>query len=592
MGEAEDKKFARLCRAADESYEVLDYSRRVFKQNVKLMVGQHFAEDGSDAPVPDNKFALLESVLKPLLAGQKPSVEVTTQDPDRRLQRTAKAFEAAFPIRLDQVRYEEMQDGCLSSSLFSPFGICEVGRRVDKVVKDEDGEPVTYTDPTVEETLFEDFVYDAQAKRYGDAQFAGSCTDANLEAFLDHNTDIKPEIRDKIVAENQRDGGVVDEGRTSDISGQPSRHTTRYIETFRVWKIWCRDAGEIKLVYAPGALRNGILLKTLPYTAREEGPYHFLHYHDVPGQILKLSPAAVLRDAFEAINLGWNKAIAQAEDQKSVYGFRDPDVANLIRTLADGHTFQSQSPNEFARIDLGGAHQSNVGIAQVFSNVFEQSGYPLGLLGGLSHQSPTATQDAILQGNAGKLIQNMAYRKHRFDQGIVEQMAADMWDDERFAPEGLRHYPRGGIRAMVDLDFAPEQRYGEFPKYKIAVLPYSTMVLSPQQKWAQAIQFIQTTLLPAAGLMAQQGNYINWTEIISGYAKANGISHEMGKAIIMGMRDSTMLQAGGGSNAPTERNYRRISESSGNNPQARAMEQASMLMSGANGNQGGGQGAY
>lgn len=585
MAKSEDKMIQDLTRAACDDRSVMDFAQQKYKENVKLMVGQHYSDEGSENPVPDNRFALLPTVLVPWLAGQKPAVEVTTMDPG--LQQTAAAFELAFEPRLDQVRYESMARSCLVSSLFSPFGICKVGRKHKKTVDTDDGE-IKVTEPYANEVLFEDFVYDTQARRWQDVQYAADRIEVQFDKFMDENPDIKPEVRDKLAARQKNATGVTDgEHRVSEISSGTGRHRGQYIDTIPIWMFWCRESERIKLI---DDLHGGVLIKSMPYKGPMDGPYHFLSYHDVPGQIMPLSPAAILRDAFEGINLGWNKAIAQAEIQKSVYGFRDETVANIVRNLEDGHTFNSQTPQEFQRVDIGGAHQSNVGIAQFMSNVFDNQGYPLNLLGGLGAQSPTATQDAILQGNAGKLIAQMAHRKLTFDQSICEHLAEDMWDDEMFDPE-LEYTPPGAKRSRFKRSFAPETRVGKFPKYKIRVVPFSTMSLSPRERWGQIMQFVQTTIMPALPTMAQQGIYINWPDLISGWAKANGLSYEMDRALIIAQR-----QQASGDGAPTKapvttRNYERSSGGGGGNPQQHAMQMANMMISSNQGG-GGGQGGY
>ena len=581
MGEAEKKQHDNLLRAARDDGDVLDFAQKRYKEAVQLMVGQHYSRNGSPNPVPDNKLALLQIVLHPILAGQKPAVDVTTTE--RGLEPTAFGFKLAFPELLDDVDYEEMSRACLASSLLSPFATCEVGRELVKTVETDDGDKVKVTHLFAKEVQFEDFRFDTQAKRWSDTQYQASREDVQFEKFMDENTDLDDETRDALSAAQKGSEGDDGESRVSDIGRGKTAHRGQYLETMTIWKFWCRDSGTIKLF---NDLNDGIFIKDLPYTGPKNGPYHRLHYHDVPGQTIPLSPAAILRDVIEAINMGWNKAFAQAEAQKSVYGFRDAELATLIQNLADGGTYQSHQP-EIIRTDIGGPHQSNIGIAQIANNIFEQSGYPLSLLGGLGAGSPTATQDAILQGNAGRLIAQMAYRKYAFDQSICEHLASEIWDDEMFDPD-LEYRPPGYRGSPFKISFAPEARMGKFPKYKIRVVPFSSAVHSPEEQWENFKRLIMEVIIPGGPMMAQQGIQVDWAKFIRGYAESKGFDAPVRDAILF---SATRPQPDGdapGKPAATTRKYERISKSSGQNPQARAMDMANMLM--APKNQGGQQG--
>ena len=191
MGEAEKAVIEDLLRADDDDQSALEFACRKFKENVQLLVGQHYSEDGSPNPMPDNKLALLSTTLSPVLAGKDPQVEVTTMD--RGLMRTAVSMQQAFPERLGEVHYAEMSKGCLASSLLSPFAICEVGREYTKTVSDGDDD-VHVTKAFVREVLFDDFGYDAQAKRWCDVQYARSRIDVLYDRFMDEHADIKKDI--------------------------------------------------------------------------------------------------------------------------------------------------------------------------------------------------------------------------------------------------------------------------------------------------------------------------------------------------------------------------------------------------------------
>lgn len=580
--DADEKHFDELLQAARDDQQVLEFSCARYRENVQLLCGQHYSTDGSDYPVPINKFALLESVLTPLLAGQDPAFDVTTTD--RALRSVALSGKLAFPHMLHQLRYADMARRVFVSSLFAPMGIAKVGRRLIRTVEIE-GLDFKDTRMFADEVLWENFLFDTQAPVWHEVQYAADRVHVLFDRFMDeHGKHMKPLVRDKLAARSRRESAE-DDGigaQVSEISRRSSSHRGQYLKTLPIWLFWCRDTNTVKV---GSGLSDSLLLFEDDYAGPVDGPYHFLFYHYVPGQILGLSPAAVLRDMTEAINMSANKAIRQAELQKTVYEFRDSATAETVRRLPDGHTYSSTTPGAFAPVRIGGPDQANIGMVQFGEQVFDGLGYPLSLLGGVAAQSPTATQDSILQGNAGKLIQQMAHCIHRFHESCGHHLWQLMWEDEMFDPE-LVYVPPGAHSTRFSMSFAPEQRRGAPDRYAVKVIPYSMMVLSPRERWGQAMQFVQQIVIPALPYMGQQGVQVDWAKLIRGYAQAYGFDAEMQEALIYSAQRE-MSAAGEARQSPvTTRVNERVNRGSGNNAQKRAQDMAQMLMSGGNGNAG------
>lgn len=583
-----DKRIRSLLVAADEDRKQLQFYRDKFHENIKILVGRHYSDDGSEQPVPINKFALMLDVLTPMLAGKTPAAYVTTKSKAHK--QTALAMQLAFPKRLKQVNYRDAARQVFAASIFSPMGIAKVGREFVRTETDEDGTEFNVTRPYVYPITIDDFVFDMDAKRWCDVQYAGDRCDVDYDEFMEAGG-FEPGVEDYLeAAKNRYDHPDDERGRVAEISRGNQKKREQYRDTMSVWYIWCRHDNTVKVF---DRLRDGRLLKTIEFEGPEDGPYHFLSYTDVPGQILGLAPAAKLRDVVEAINMAWNKAVDGADRQKTLYEFRDAATASLARTLPDGHTYHSNVPNNVQAVRFGGAEQTNIGMAMTADNVFDQLGYPLSLLGGMGAGSPTATQDSILQGNATRSIGQMANRVQEFHASVFEHLGNDMWDDHLFDPDMT--YTPTGSRLVFTVSFAPDKRWGEFGDYDIQIVPYSMSESTPAERWRGIAQFMQTFVMNAMPYMQQQGISVNWWEFIIGYAKANGWENEVIDFMIhtqrkqMGVSDEDARKP-----ATTTRVNERVNRSTAN-PRSQGMELAKMLMGGnmaAPGGNGQSGGAY
>lgn len=583
MAQNDKKRDEALLQAAADDRDCLKFACDQFADHINSLVGTHFRKNGSENPVPNNKFAVLLNTLMPLLAGKNPQVGVTTKK--QALYSVSMAFENAFPQRLDQLDYENSTRRQTASAVFAPMGISKIGReyiRTEMV----DGIPMRVTEPYDREVLLEDFVYDTQAKTWRDVQYAADRTEVDFERFMDtYEGEMTPDARDSFAAKgrDRHSSSRDDGGRVAEVSRSDGTYRGQYRKTLPIWSFWCRDEERIKIF---DAIRDGTRLIDIPYQGPVEGPYHFLNFTDVPGEILGLAPAAILRDIVDALNLSLNKAIKQAEIQKTLYGFRDAETADLVRTQPDGYTFNSQTPEVFQTVRVGGADQANVGMAVTAGHVLDEM-FPLTLLGGFGASSPTATQDSILQGNAGRAVAYMAYRVHTFQRSKLRHIAEDMWADQLYDPDIT--YTPPGSRLVFKLSFAPEVRYGSFPEYDIDLVPFSMVATSPNERWNEIVQFVQAVVIPAAPFMAQQGDYINWKEYINGWAKAKGYEAEFQRFIIHGDRQA-MMKPSGGRPTPMQSSSARGNHAAQGRPQA--TEQLAQMLIGGQKSNGTREGSY
>jgi hypothetical protein len=216
---------------------------------------------------------------------------------------------------------------------------------------------------------------------------------------------------------------------------------------------------------------------------------------------------------------------ASAYKEVPVYEPTGAEDAKRLKNAKYGDWTMVQDLTRVGLFRSGEVPQSILGTAMnVHDQWNEQAGNPRALAG-LGPQSPTATQDQIIQQQVSQRIAKMQYRVVKFTQEICEALLEMVWDDAFEVVPNEMEYEDTGVslpanlpRSMGGAAWTPGDREGDKTDYALSVRPYSMVYQSPQERMAKLEarvgRFME--LLPA--LQAAGGN-IDVQELANTYAE-------------------------------------------------------------------------
>jgi hypothetical protein len=548
----------RLEESVLQSRRRLQPLRKNRRDRLRQYVGHRWMDDAASERVPVNMIELMINVYLSLLAGRRPAVLTTT--PTTKLKPAAASLELGINQLLGEIDFERTSRMCVLNALVGQ-GVCKVGRAFTGQTVEWEGFRHDVAQPFADPVDFDDWVQDMNASRYEQISFAGDRYRLPLEMVVENrHYDSTARAKLKTTAEDEtwREG----EDEFAEIGrGQGEREEFR--ETVALWDLWLPLDGVI--ITVPNGGEWDPPLRVAPYEGPESGPYHLLGFAEVPQHGVYLDPLSpCLQDLHDIVNLLYRKLGRQAERQKTVYGYNDEADTTRIKDAADGEAVLVSSPQSGQEMSLGGINRENLAFAVHVKDLFGYLAGNLDLLGGLGAQSPTATQDELLQANASRRLSSMQSRTTGFTTAVVRSLAWYLWEDQFFRARGTKR----AHNREYEVEFSPEQREGDYLDYNFTIEPYSMTEKTPGQRLQIVEHLFQNYLIPFAPQIAEVGGAVDWRGFLELYAKLNNMN-ELND--IMTFRSPPDLDLnprqreqggnGGGMPAQTKRTYERVNRS-------------------------------
>jgi hypothetical protein len=319
-------------------------------------------------------------------------------------------------------------------------------------------------------------------------------------------------------------------------------------------------------------------LREQPWIGPPCGPYHILGLGSVPGNAMPKGPILDLIDLHEITNHVYRKIIRQAERQKSlllVAGGNEED-AQRIRDAADGDIIPVNRLEDATPADFGGPNNLNTVMAETFDQKFSRMAGNLDLLGGLSPQSKTATQDKMLNEGASRTVQDMQERTTEFVSRVLRALCWYWWEHPqkevtvKYSVRGMEEivvprtvYPRQQDMGVLIPPGPPNRLYRNepFEELDLRVDPYSLQYKTPQERMNEINQLVTQIIIPMAPLLQEAGVAFDVTEWLKKMARLLDIPDLTDLITIQEPPDTqTRLPEEGPSKpAQTRRTYERIS---------------------------------
>ncbi len=532
-----DRQKNRLHNSLEWSRRQLSSFRKTRMFAIKQYVGRHYSNNGAARNVPINLLEQTVSIFVRQLVARNPKARVHVESNE------LKPFAVSFKLALDHlIREIELEDDLWSAVVDALFlvGIVRSGLSFSQTLEIR-GTLHDVGQPFADVVSFDNFLVDMTASRWEDAQYIGD----RFKIPLDMAKQLFPEHAELLKATgNQRiNNDGYDEGR--DIMTD-TRHNedVEYEPRIELTNIYLPATNT--LLVMSEHIRQLPILREVFWTGVEKGPYHRLEFSKVPQGLLPLSPIANLIDMHEAVNEMIRKMVRQAERQKTITTVQSGDAEDGERVTRsnDGTAVALENPAAAQELSFGGIDQKNFAFAIFLMDRFSRQAGNLDALGGLSPQSETLGQDAILNKNASSKIDAMEYNVNRFVKEILKSLGFFLFHDPLIdLPLTKRS---GGIE--IPSRFSQFQMEGDFYDYNVDIEPLSMRPKSSQQQLAALLQIVQTVVFPGLPFLQQEGKTFDFSGLLEDISELGDIP-QLRELII----DSTGEFLGGGVHQVGER---------------------------------------
>lgn len=494
----DENRFKSLQAAIDPSVKQLEPFRQELKEFLDSYTGPHYGQkNGPERPI--NMLQLSVESLLQQLSSRAPQVLCTTHNPS--LKSSAIELELAMNQALKKMKFEQEHRLWVLSAIFM-VGVMEVGLNV--VDRPEvDGEPLPITDVFVETIMFDDFVFDTNAKKWGsrNASFWGHKYLMPL-SLAKKNPEFGEEARKNLKA-------ITKNGRkddTASLSKQGDSNGEVFSEMCEIWQIFVPEENEVVTFAVDG---GEVPLKTIKWKGPKHGPYHMFGFNPVLNNIMPLSPVANWVDLDDLENKLYTKLGKQAARQKTI-GITDlqgvPDGQNIIKTN-DGDVIAVGNPNAFKEASFGGVNQQTLGFAL---NVKSMADFVMGNLSaqmGLGASASTLGQEQMIKQAANVRIGSMQGVLLSATQGVLQDIAFYLHHHPTIEFEMTREISGTDMKLPIkwprrDDGFGNEMdvRKGTIEEYGINIEPYSMTEVSPGQRAQLLRQIWREDIVPAVQL--------------------------------------------------------------------------------------------
>src|SRR5439155_1288975 len=148
-----------------------------------------------------------------------------------------------------------------------------------------------------------------------------------------------------------------------------------------------------------------------------DGPYHVLALGRVSGNLIPKGPGMDLIPIQKALNRCYRKLIEDTDRWKSILptpSGNTEDVTALTEARNGTAVKYDGRREDLQELQFGGPGNGVLQMAMHLKSLFDFLSGNMSLIGGLSAQSRTATQDKMLNENSGRMVGDMQDTMTRF----------------------------------------------------------------------------------------------------------------------------------------------------------------------------------
>jgi hypothetical protein len=467
--------------------------------------------------VPLNLLSLYVSVVGRNLIAKNPRVMLSTFE--RKQKATVAAMMDWCNREIERMRLAETLQRIVLDGLFS-IGIAKVA-----LASPSDSAAFAWNlragEPFIKRVDLDDFVYDVHSRAFEEWGYVGHRYRVPL-AVVKEDKHFSRGRKDLTASNDQLYNAEGDERISVLGRGVYASYTEEYEDYVDLWEIYLPrhrlvvTLADSDLGGPAEVMHNGSQpepLRVQGWLGPDSGPYKTLGYGVVPGNAMPKGPIQDLMDNHEACNNIMRKLVAASMRIKElllVAGGAMED-GSRVQTANDGEILRVDNPERMAQVVMGGnAVQQLEQVTTFLRDLFSWQAGNLDIMGGLSPQSKTAHQDAMLNENSSRQMADMQDRTVTFTSDVIKSWLWYEWNHPHKVHTG-EYSPQGSPDVAVKREIhpagarAPLRREGRFEDLGIRVDPYSLQHNTPQTRLASMMQLLTQLYLPMAPIAQQQG---------------------------------------------------------------------------------------
>jgi hypothetical protein len=579
-GEFSEESLLRLSEAFQHSRWAMEPFRKKRVEAIKQFVGSNYSDNGSDRPVPLNLLQMATLIYRRQIAANMPQVLCTARY--KSCQPKAENLSIALNTQLKDMDFEHVQNRWVTEAMFG-FGVVKVALST----RGGGAEPVEAGEPYAESVDLDDFVIDMTARKWETAQFMGD----RYLLTRDEAKKLGYSVDESLWLDYvQRTNETGEERAKSVEANNVGNYAAKtFLDVREFWDIWLPSESKIVTILADesGTIDGGTVVKVRTWTGAESGPYHLLSFTDVPGNIMPLSPVALLYDMHDLANTLFRKLSSQAVRQKgvTVVGPGGEEDAGTIRDSVDGDIIRSNDPTATKEVRFGGVDANTLAFLIQTKGLYSWLGGNIDTLGGLATASDTVGQERIIKQASSMLIADMQGRTASAVRKVIEAVATFLLEDPDFYRDIEKPIIEGGdftVKTSVGYeDFADENLLD----YAIEIAPYSMQSRTPAERLATITQAWSQYVLPLAPALAPMGmvpDVDHFLTLLAQYSNTPEIAELIKQVSPAEMQVAPPPPGGtGGAGAkapgpPSSRSY--VRSDRGNSPDQEATQAAAQIM--------------
>ncbi len=514
----DEKDRTRLWRAVQHSRRELEPFRKKRSDLIRQYVGSEYPKNNGveSLRVPANLIELMMTIYITYLAANAPRVLVTT------IIKQLKILAADFGVRLNELVQEIKLAPTLQAVVQDALlrmGIVDVYQHPEGVVEYM-GEFHDVMQPHVDRIDLDDWVHDVSAKTYEQVAFAGHRYRLPLDVVRESGLFDKKAV-DELTPKSKYQTNEGGDERIERLARQSSSTSDvdEYRDYIELYDIWL-PIDDLSCTFDAD---NGKKLAVVDYDGPEGGRYKLLTFHEVPNNIMPLSPVGLRKDMHDLANNVWRKLDMSARDQKDLLLYAGGSEKDVERILAAGHqqSVKVDHINNIKEMSFNGPNQILMALSIMVSNTFKEHAGNLDALGGIGPLGDTATESSLLSASASKRVAHMQQRVTGFTKDVLQTLAWYEWTEPLREKMLTRTVP--GTTFTFQRLWSPETREGDFIQYDIDIEPFSMQPQSPAQKSQALLQLMTQVIIPLGEMLRQQGQQPNIKEMLKIFGKYNNL---------------------------------------------------------------------
>lgn len=561
----------KLCDAIRASRKVLEPFRVSKREAVRKYAGDQWSTETAQVPRPVNFLSLYLQIMSKSLIASDPRASLGTFNKQYRA--TVSAEEDWINPELKRMKFADTLERAGIDALYG-FSVIKVSL-VTPALSEKGGWEQQVGQPGAWCIDLDDWAMDPHARDLRELAWCGHRSRILTDSLKDSK--LYEAAKRKKVLPNQDRQYNSDAGdeRISMLGRQyvAGEWITEAYDFTDIWEIYLPmeklivtmlsdDGGSPELMEMKG---ENVAFDVKPWVGPYCGPYHYLNLMPpVSGNSMPKGPIQDLIDMDEHLNGIMTKLIRQAARQKeilAVSGAADGD-ARRVTEAADGEVIRCDNPDKMKPMGFGGPAPNNHNFMMGLWEMLNKMGGNIELMGGLSEQSKTATQDKMLNANASSSMKWMQQAMVKFTSEVFDSL---LWFHHHHPVNRMKSYREiPGLSAPIERTVTPDDRQKvPYEEIQRQIDPYSLSHQTPGERLAFVNQVVTQTLIPILPLLKEQGVGINiakWIDLMAQYGNSPDLTE-----IITNLADAAPEEAaeeeGAGKPASTTREYNRVNSS-------------------------------